>query len=71
MQQENPAMFNAINQNPAAFFNAIMTGNPNVGMPLGGMGGMPGMGGMAGGPGGAGGAGGQGGAPGGRGPQTI
>ena len=49
-------MFNAINQNQAAFFNAVMTGNPNIGMPTGmaGAGAMPGM------PGAGAGAGGQG-----------
>ena len=51
-QQQNPAMYQAIQQNQAAFMNAVFTGNPNLGLPVGGagpQGGMPGMPGMPGG----------------------
>ena len=50
LEQDNPAVFQAIQQNPMAFMNMIMGGNPNLGagMPMGG--GMGGMGGGQGGP---------------------
>ena len=33
-QQQNPAMFAAIQANQAAFMNAIMTGRPDAGLPI-------------------------------------
>ena len=47
LEQDNPQIYQAIQQNPMAFMNMIMGGNPNLGGGMGGMGGRmpPGMGG--------------------------